>query len=480
VHLRGKKEIIMKLKMGYLFIVMLVILASIPGAASELGKPGWTTMNSALMDGEKIILTPNEGGQIGSAWNSSKLDLTKDFDMGFKIYLGTQDEEGADGIVFVLTNNLESATYGQGLGFEGITPSFGIEIDTYPNDGAHFGDDMGDPIEDHIAIDTAGSAMHIDKGLPIKEVYNLEDGKEHALRITWSAAKKMLRVHLDKIEKPVLEYTGDIVNDWLDGKSMVSYGFTGSTGMFGNLQYFVSMQPVTAVVPNPTPTLTPMPTPTPRVPAGQWSISGNAFKDNEKIILTPNEGGQIGAAWNSVKLDLSKDFDLWFNVYLGTQDEEGADGIIFILANDQDIDYYGQGQGYEGMTPWFGIEIDTYPNDGEHFGGDFGDPIEDHIAIDIQAALEHTGKNLPVVPINNVEDGKEHVFRVKWAAAEKTLSVYLDNIKEPVLTYSGDIVSDYLENQKEISYGFAGFTGMGCNLQYFYTISRNEAGIYLH
>jgi hypothetical protein len=460
VHFRGKKEIIVKLKMGYLLIVMLVILASIPGTASELGKPGWTTMNSALMDGEKIILTPNEGGQIGSAWNSAKLDLTKDFNLEFKIYLGTQDEEGADGIVFVLTNNLESATYGQGLGYEGITPSFGVEIDTYPNDGEHFGDDAGDPIEDHIAIDTEGSTVHIDKGFPITTVENLEDGREHALRITWSATGKMLRVYLDKTEKPVLEYTGDIVKDYLDGKSTVSYGFTGSTGMFGNLQYVVPVQPVIALVP----------TTTPQVPGGQWSVSGNSLNDYEKFILTPNEGGQIGAVWNSEKLDLTKDFDLWFKIYLGTQDEEGADGIIFLLANDQDIDSYGQGLGYEGMTPWFGIEIDTYPNDGEHFGGDFGDPIEDHIAIDVTGSLVHTDKGLPVVAVNNVEDGKEHMFRVKWVASEKALRVYLDNMKKPVLTYSGDIVNDYLDHQSSINYGFTGFTGMFGNLQYFYPI----------
>ena len=99
------------------------------------------------------VLTTEGKSLIGSVWQSTKIDLTKPFDYFFDVYLGCKDLDGADGIVFILQPNSTSiGTYGEGLGFRGITPSVGIPLDTYRN--------ADDPIYDHISIQLNGDILH--------------------------------------------------------------------------------------------------------------------------------------------------------------------------------------------------------------------------------------------------------------------------------------------------------------------------------
>ncbi|TMI86947.1 MAG: hypothetical protein E6H06_20315, partial [Bacteroidetes bacterium] len=84
-------------------------------------------------------LTTEKITQSGSVWNSNKIDLSNSFDFHFNVYLGCKDLSGADGIVFILQPiilqpiSTSVGTTGEGMGFEGVSPSVGISLDTWQN-----------------------------------------------------------------------------------------------------------------------------------------------------------------------------------------------------------------------------------------------------------------------------------------------------------------------------------------------------------
>jgi len=445
--------------------VLLTMTAAL--AVEETNPPAnWTVSQAAYMDGDKIVLTPDEPDMVGAAWNSAGLDLLRNFDFTFKIFLGGKDDEGADGIAFVMAYQEGAPEPGQGLGYQGIEPSVAVEIDNYPNDGNHEGDNFNDPLGDHVAINVDGNPDHAASDLPVVVVGILEDGAEHTFRINWNAQAKTLRVYIDNMNDEVLQYTEDIVDRFLNGRNLVRFGFTGSTGIFSNYQYVIPVNMRQATEEQQGPELT----------RNRWTFGGSAKWEANKIVLTPDESGMLGAAWFGTELDLAGDFDLQFRVNLGSMDEEGADGVAFVLTPEATSLEPGQGLGYTGIAPSVAVEIDTYPNDGNHLGDDFGDPLDDHLAIDVDGSANHDESGLPVVDIGNIEDGREHNFRVTWTAAEHILRVYWDNVEDPILDFSADIVHDYLDGSDKVRFGFTGSTGAFANKQYIVPVRLNARG----
>jgi gliding motility-associated-like protein len=170
----------------------------------------------------------------GSIWHPDKIDLRESFEVVMDIFLGCQDEWGADGIVFgfqPLSTSIGQA--GGGLGFLGIRPSLGIEFDTWQNT------DFGDPPYDHIAIFRDGNLNHNSPdnlagpvpALPNRG--NIEDCEFHSLRVNWEAASQTLSVYFDCLLR--LTYQGDVVNDIFGGDPFVFWGFTAATGAANNL-----------------------------------------------------------------------------------------------------------------------------------------------------------------------------------------------------------------------------------------------------
>jgi len=91
-------------------------------------------VEDATIEGNKFILTPNERSKRGAVWTTQKLDLTKDWKITFKAYLGNRTC-GADGLALVFQNSSPTAIgwYGGGLGYGGIEKSLAIELDTWKN-----------------------------------------------------------------------------------------------------------------------------------------------------------------------------------------------------------------------------------------------------------------------------------------------------------------------------------------------------------
>lgn len=182
-----------------------------------------------------FTLTKDENNETGSVWNVNKIDLRQPFDFRFTINLGCKDGDGADGIAFVLQPVSTSiGTFGQGLGYAGIAPSMGIEIDTWINADLH------DPLFDHIAISRNGIVDHADMdnvtaAVPVfPDSGNIEDCQWHTFRVKWDPATVTLSAEIDGVYRTGTTF--DMVRDVFGDDPMVFWGFTSATGAFNNHQ----------------------------------------------------------------------------------------------------------------------------------------------------------------------------------------------------------------------------------------------------
>jgi len=180
-------------------------------------------------------LTPASFTQAGSVWNANKINLNSSFDFSFNVFLGCQDANGADGIVFMLQPISTSiGSTGEGMGFSGIAPSIGISLDTWQNFN------LNDPAYDHISIQANGNPAHgSDLAGPIQASStsdNIEDCQWHVFRITWDPATQWLRAYFDdhlRVEAQV-----NIIATIFNNDPNVFWGFTAATGGAHNLQQF--------------------------------------------------------------------------------------------------------------------------------------------------------------------------------------------------------------------------------------------------
>jgi hypothetical protein len=198
--------------------------------------------NAVAIGNDCYQLTSSAGNQNGTVWYANMINLVEDFDITFKMYLGNQDVNGADGICFVLQNIGTNAigVSGGGMGYQSFTTSLGIEFDTWQNS------DSGDPTYDHIAIEKNGVVNHSapqNIAGPVQmsaSNVNTEDNTDHVVQIKWDASTHVIQVYFDCVFR--LQATIDIANDIFNGQSYVSWGFTAATGGAVNTQR-VCLQP---------------------------------------------------------------------------------------------------------------------------------------------------------------------------------------------------------------------------------------------
>ena len=183
--------------------------------------------NNASLSGDIVTLTPNELNKNGSVWGKMRIDLDYDFKVTSSIYLGT-DDGGADGIAFVLQPLSSNAgSSGGGMGYQGISPSYAVEFDTYYNGGA-------DPTSnDHIAIVKNGEGS-IAAHSPYSARSNLEDGNWHDAIFEWNATTKYFKVTYEG--SVLFNVNIDLTSSVFNNNSNVYWGFTAATGGCKNLQ----------------------------------------------------------------------------------------------------------------------------------------------------------------------------------------------------------------------------------------------------
>jgi gliding motility-associated-like protein len=219
-----------KKKKIYQIVFLLNLLLAVIPASSQFQVNG----NASQISCTCYTLTPDQFSQSGSVWNLNQIDLSNSFNFIFDVFLGC-DDNGADGIAFVLqpvSTSVGSA--GGGMGYQGISPSVGIVIDTYQNGG--------DPSYDHINIASNGDISHgnANELAPFVQASassaNIEDCAWHTLQVVWNAGSQKLDVYIDGVLR--VSYTGNIVANIFGGDPNVYWGFTGATGGAKNLQQF--------------------------------------------------------------------------------------------------------------------------------------------------------------------------------------------------------------------------------------------------
>ncbi len=221
------------LKINLLVLLLMLLHVDFIQAQNK----GFKISYNATRQGDSCFqLTKSTGWQNGSVWSQTRINLSNDFKIYAKLNFGNQSS-GADGIAFViqyLGSNLGSA--GGGIGFGGISPSLGIEFDTYQN--------PFDPSYDHIALIEDGNSDHQASPantlqgpqIPLKtNGATVKDGKYYPVSIIWNSTTKTITCEFNGVQKinKVVNLTKDIFKD----SQYVYWGFTSSTGGLNNNHY---------------------------------------------------------------------------------------------------------------------------------------------------------------------------------------------------------------------------------------------------
>jgi PKD repeat protein len=214
---------------------LISILTTVMIICAEVKSQQFNLVGSASqLSCECFQLTDSVSWQGGSVWNLNQIDLNNSFDYNFRVYLGCNDPQGADGMCFVLQNtSVNVGGNGGGLGYMNFpNQSIGIEIDTYENSN------YGDISADHIGINSNGAINH-NVAAPVQAgnaSINIEDCAWHYFRVVWNPVNNNMQVYFDQVLRINHTFNGGLINNIFNGNGNVYWGFTGATGLFYNLQ----------------------------------------------------------------------------------------------------------------------------------------------------------------------------------------------------------------------------------------------------
>jgi gliding motility-associated-like protein len=218
----------MRIKLVFLLLISGIFFAKLSAQYVVNG-------NAVSISNNCFRLTAANPFEGGSVWYNSRVDISQSFELYFSVFLGCLDAGGADGIAFVLQPiSTGIGQSGGGLGYQGVNPSFALEIDTWQN--------PTDPSYDHVAIMSNGVITHNSANNlagPVSALPafgNIEDCQYHSLKISWNADSMIFRAYIDCDLR--ISYTGDIVRNIFNNNPNVFWGFTGATGGSVNEQGF--------------------------------------------------------------------------------------------------------------------------------------------------------------------------------------------------------------------------------------------------
>lgn len=184
--------------------------------------------DAAYSTNDCISLTANQPSNQGCAWLPTQVDFSQPFSHVMSANFGSIDANGADGIclTYQANNDMICGNIGEGIGSQGIPNSLIIEFDTWQN-GA-----LGDPFNDHVAINLNGNMDHAASIAGPIDMGNIEDGMFHDIEFTWDPTTMEFILRYDGTILVQMNY--DIINNAFGGNSLAYWGYTSSTGAATN------------------------------------------------------------------------------------------------------------------------------------------------------------------------------------------------------------------------------------------------------
>ena len=180
--------------------------------------------------GARVLRLTNALWQAGSAFLTSPFSLAADasFSSYFEFQFTNQINNGADGIVFTVQTVANTAGgSGGGIGYQGLSPSVGVEFDNW-NNGRGDGNN-----DNHAGINVNGNMASVVRAdtLPAQ----LDSGSVFHSWVDYNGASDKLEVRLALTDtRPtaaLMSYTVDLVT--LLGTTNAFIGFTSGTGAAG-------------------------------------------------------------------------------------------------------------------------------------------------------------------------------------------------------------------------------------------------------
>lgn len=266
------------------FLVFLGFAAA-AGAQQTVNFPDFCNTSAFTLNGSTASLNPNaqcvlrlnSDFGVGSAFLTNTFSLASDasfstffsFQIRNPVGIGDSDGAGADGIVFaVQTVSNTAGGGGGGIGYSGINPSVGVELDTFNNGG------QDQNSGNHIGIDINGNVSSVAL-MPIPGRFN--DGNVWYVWVDYNGVTDLIEARVSttpvRPAAATVSFTADLPT--VLGTSNAFVGFTSGTGAGGGTHEILSWNLVGAFAPvGQTPT--PGPTLTPTVPPTSTPVAGPA------------------------------------------------------------------------------------------------------------------------------------------------------------------------------------------------------------
>ena len=168
-------------------------------------------------------------------------------------------------------------------------------------------------------------------------------------------------------------------------------------------------------------------------------------------VLTDDATGRGGAVWYKNRLDLTKDFEMNAEIYLGDSNA-GADGLAFVLQSSAATSLStGGGLGFGNIVPAFAVEFDTYPNGAttDHadstndYWGIYNNPSEVGGSASTDQAVDpdNVAGTDKQFSLGDIEDGNWRAVRFTWNALSETFAAYVDKNYDGDFADSGEVIS---------------------------------------
>ncbi|HUR28981.1 MAG TPA: PQQ-dependent sugar dehydrogenase, partial [Planctomycetota bacterium] len=190
------------------------------------------------------------------------------------------------------------------------------------------------------------------------------------------------------------------------------------------------------------------------------TLVGVAAQNGNRIRLVPATGSVVGGAWFQTKQSVASGFETTFTFQLGAA--AGADGFAFLLQNTSSSPLGGNGcqLGYHGIANSLAVEFDTYSNT-TCASVNVNDPPGLHVSVhSLGQAANSVSESASLAATQAVPDfanGAVHTGRILCQSG--VLSVYVDNLAQPVLSATVNLGQLLALDQGRAWVGFTAATG---------------------